>query len=247
MGADIQEMKIAYIMNCLDKSEITPHTTRHNFESSNYPIDYSIFTDNGSREKHIKEFVEGFATHPIFNDENVGNPQALNNAMRMAFEELECDAVLIMGNDLVMREGWLDAAVRAYQGIKSTGIIGWSWRGTGTSHQMRGFNLNIVSEAERIFGSWFIPRTTWEKCGYFSEFSKYGCWDSTYNVQVNAAGLLRYYLVDYPSIHNATNDTGWYRNMKDEELRKGAEGNLNRIEEIKKTKKHYVSIDGILR
>jgi hypothetical protein len=59
--------------------------------------------------------------------------------------------------------------------------------------------------------------------------------------------MLRYYLADYPSKHNMADDTGWYRQMKDEELSKGAEGNAERMKQIKEQNKFYVTFDNLLR
>ena len=241
-------MNIAYIMNCINKSEITIPTTLHNFKTAMHPIEQTIFTDNGSSEKNIKAFIEEESTVPIFNEENIGNPQALNNAMELAFYKYDCDAVLIMGNDIEMTNRWLAAAVRAYNDIEKTGLIGWSWRGNKSNIALNGHNVDMVMDGGRVFGSWFLPRTTFDKCGYFSEFSKYGCWDSTYNVQVSQAGLHRYYLCDFPSKHiTGDEEFSQYRRLKDDELIKGAEGNMKRMEEIKKTGKNYVTRDGILR
>lgn len=233
-------MKIAYIMNCIDRFEVTRNTTEANLKNAGVQPDLIIITDNGSNNPQLTTWIKAIADVPIFHNENIGNPQALNDAVEIAFKQHSCDAICIMGNDLEMPSKWLREAVRVSNENPSIGLIGWSWRGVDGEAEN---GLHVISQDQRIFGSWFQTRKTWERCGYYSTFSKYGLWDSDFNLRVHVAGFIRGYLQGMPSKHivNDVGEKSQYRKMKDEELKKASKPMASRMKAAIEDGKYFVT------
>ncbi len=233
-------MKIAYIMNCIDRFKVTRDTTEANLKCAGVQPNLIIVTDNGSKNPHLHTWIKAISDVAIFHDENIGNPQALNNAIEIAFKDNNCDAVCIMGNDLKMPDKWLSEAVRVSNEIPTAGLIGWSWRGV-TSEPKNG--VHVIEQDQMIFGSWFQTRKTWERCGYFSTFSKYGLWDSDFNLRVHVAGFKRCYIQGMESKHlvNDVGENSEYRKMKDEELKKASKPMASRMKAAIEEGKYFVT------
>lgn len=222
-------------MNQINRFDITPQTTERNIENAGRPIDEVIITDNGSEDGKIKEWAVNYADLYCWNDENIGNPQALNKMLSIC----SGDVIVIAGNDIALPVGWLDEAIKAIERLPKCGLIGFHCVGglpkeTELIHDLR------IKRPANVFGTWVMSRELFKDVGYFWEFSKYGCWDADYNIRVRHAGYNSIYLSDFPSIHKG-NDSGsksQYRQLKDSEMKKGCEKLIPMREEYNENKYH---------
>jgi hypothetical protein len=210
-------MKVAYIVNTINRSELTPKVTAHNLRISGLKASETliIVTDNGSTEKPIREWGMKFADVYIDNGVNIGNPQALNNALAIARSHY-CDYFVVAGNDIELKEGWATHSIREFSSNPKLGLLGFDWRNS------KGDIKGRVRMSDSVFGTWMFPFKTLEKCGYFSTFSKYGWWDGEFQMRVTKNGFEKGYLVGFDSYHRG-NDMGEqspYRKMKSEEMAK---------------------------
>ena len=209
-------MTVSYIMNIIDRFDITPKVTADNRNTAGHPIRQYIVTDNGSKDMRIKRWAAGFAHKFINNEENVGNPQALNNAMKVATG----DIIVIAGNDIKLQNKWLAEAIKLIQDNPNIGLIGFNWRGNASKTKKKHGNLN--EQVGNVFGTWVMSRKVYDKVGPFNEFSKYGLWGSAYNDRCNAKGFINGYIngIDSEHIGNDVGETTDYRKMKNREMSK---------------------------
>jgi glycosyltransferase involved in cell wall biosynthesis len=206
--------KVAIIMNIIDRANITPAITESNIQRCGLTDIKLIFTDNGSKEKLVIKWAKERADVYIRNEENIGNPQALNNAIANHTED--CSFIVILGNDISMPDNWLLMAIQNIQKHPNSGLVGFAWF---SSHQNLEKDRNHLIPSKRIFGSWIMSKKVIKTVGYFVEYSKYGLWDSDYNMRTEYAGFYNYY-IPYNSIHLGE-DVGHpteYRKLKDKEL-----------------------------
>mgnify|MGYP003638719250 CR=1 FL=1 len=214
-------MTVTYIVNNIDRFDITPKVTVKNKQSAGRPINQFIITDNGSQDQRVKRWAGGFAHKYIENAENVGNPQALNNALSLSTGNV----IVIAGNDIELPQNWLTDAIKELQD-PTVGLVGFNWRGKHGKTKKRHNGLSIPVKGSSVFGTWVMTKQTFLKVGFFNEFSKYGLWDSAYNKRCEDAGLINGYLTDRESSHVGEDSAikTPYRKMKDSELRKAKKG-----------------------
>jgi len=238
-------MKIAYVMNCIERYELTKEVTEHNLKCAGHRLAEILITDNGSQDTKLHDWIEATATRRWMNTENEGNPQMLNWAMHEAFNGMECDAIVKMDNDIKMQQGWLRKAVDYADVIPQTGLIGWPTE----EHKPNLSGLIHQHVNPPVLGSWFIPKETFKAVGYFSTFSKYGLWDGEYCNRVVTSGRLCYSIPGQLSQH-MIDDLGTstpYRLMKDGEVKKALTPIGNRMHQVNVTGKHYVTLDNELK
>lgn len=212
-------MKVAVILNTIDRSNITPRIIDENLSNAGHPIHKVMITDNGSKEEKIIRWVEKRADLPIFNKENVGNAEALNY-MLMASIGQGYDVICKLDNDIELPKNWLKKAVQALKD-QQVGLVGFHCVATKpeAKYNANGVNLLIGSN---VFSCWVFHRRLVGEIGYFSTFSKYGLWDSDYNKRARLAGFINGYIEGMDSEHKGhdVEENSPYRKMKDEELKK---------------------------
>lgn len=205
---------IAYIINTIDRSKITPEVTEHNLNGINqYKL---IVSDNGSTEKEVRTWAQNRADVFLDNQTNIGNPQGLNNGIAVGMA-LGCDYFVIAGNDIKLKKDWLKGCTKAFEQDENLGLLGFDWRNTKGKKPE-----GVIEYCDTIFGTWILPKRTIEVCGFFSTFSKYGLWDSEYHVRVTTNGFTKGYLKGFESDHqcNDVHQQTDYRLMKNQELQK---------------------------
>ncbi len=206
-------VRVTYIMNIIDRYPITKDVTEKNILYAGRGIDEFIFTDNGSTDKRIIQWAIGAADTLILNETNVGNPQALNNALKKA----KGDYIVIAGNDIQLPTRWLHKAVEIAADPK-VGLVGFDWRDEPKNETYKTLKLTKGCP----FGTWVFHRRLLDEVGYFNEWSKYGLWDSGYAMRCKAKGLLNGYVMGLSSKHvgEDVGENSEYRKMKNEEMRK---------------------------
>lgn len=130
----------------------------------------------------------------------------------------------IMGNDITMPAGWLNAAISMLTWIPQPGLIGFDWGHGSVPPISKRFNIDahwLTPQLNRIFGTWVFRRSLVEQMGLFHEgYGPYGIEDSDVNERVNRAGFQSCYVPNMKSNH-LVSDVGSltaYRKMKDESL-----------------------------
>ncbi len=224
-------MKIAALMNTINRYGLTSRVTEHNINSvGDHELDLLI-SDNGSEDPRVIKWGKEVAFKHWDNGENIGNSAAKNVKLKFAMEN-DYDFICILDNDIALPENWADKAIETMATIEEKsgrpGMIGWSWRGHKASEARNPYG---VFTPKRVFGSWMAKRELFESVGYFVELSKYGYWDSEFNERCTAAGFVNAYPME-SSRHLGDDmfDSVEYREFKDSELRK-ATSFASRIEE----------------
>lgn len=174
-------MRVAAIMNTINRYGITPTCTEENIARAGMDFDLFI-TDNGSSDKRIVEWGKRVAHKHTANETNMGNPYALN---RMIKDALEYDYIVILGNDILLPSNWLIHALTALQ-VHNVGMVGWMLE--GKKHLSRFFKDGVefeIDESNVVIGSTVMRREVIDKIGYLNEFSKFGHWDATFSMRVS--------------------------------------------------------------
>ena len=153
--------------------------------------------------------------------DRLGISAAVNEGLRLAGD---FDAVVIMGNDIEMPEGWLKSMVQYAEVIPQTGTIGiHTVEHTYGYKHVNGLPLYEVACA---FGNNFVPRKVIESVGGYNEdYDPYSNQDHDFAYRVSKAGFINYYIPELKADHLG-HDVGQdsdYRRMKDEGLKKGHE------------------------
>jgi hypothetical protein len=117
----------------------------------------------------------------LFVEDRLGIATASNAAMSRAIKA-GYEAVVIMGNDILMPEGWLADYAQAWH--PTAGMISYP------VGELRG-NVSI----EHVIGSFFIGPNVIDKVGAFNEaFDPYGAIDLDYNTRCERFGFQNFYL-----------------------------------------------------
>lgn len=98
-----------YTQKCINS--IFKHTKK------NYEV---IVVDNASADNTVKELKKNKNIRLICNNENLGFPKAVNQGINAAIGE----NILLLNNDTVVTEGWLERMVEVIESHPSIGIVG---------------------------------------------------------------------------------------------------------------------------
>lgn len=221
---------VSILMITLDRFEVTKPTWETNIKRSTVshaPIQRELLVcDNDSSDPRIIEYMD---RQPL----KYFRKNKINEGVGRAFNQLYLRSsgkyVAILGNDIVMPEGWLNTAIAFLNKIPRPGLIGFDWR---RGHELppitEKFGVNahwLTPKLNRVFGAWVFRRELVEDLGLFYEgYGPYGIEDSDMNERVNRSGYNSCYIPNMPSEH-LVNDVGHnseYRKMKDESLAKNA-------------------------
>ena len=124
----------------------------------------------------------------LFVQDNYGIAAASNNVLRRAYEE-GYQAFVIMGNDILMPDGWLQDFVKHASAL--SGMIAYP---IGTERWEVSY--------EMVISSFFITRRVVDRVGLFDErFDPYGAIDLDYNKRCNEKGFVNFYLPGKVSNH----------------------------------------------
>lgn len=214
-------MTVSYLMNTIDRFDITPAVTKKNQSNAGRPINRFIITDNGSEDQRIKRWAGTFAHKYIENAENIGNAQAFNNALDL----VNTDIIVIAGNDIELPHLWLSEAIKMLADPK-VGLIGYNWRGKAQKYDGEYGQLNLPVKGGNVFGTWVFHKRLFKKLGYLNEWSKYGLWDGAYCKRAEDAGFINGYLKGLDSKHlgEDVGEDSEYRKMKNREMKKAKKG-----------------------
>jgi GT2 family glycosyltransferase len=186
--------------------------TRNCVESliKNTMPDYElVFVDNGSTDE-TRQYLEQLKSSRkniklIFNDSNLGFAKANNQGMRIA----EGDYILLLNNDVILTEGWLERLICCAENDPAVGVVG-PCTNKAVGQQVVALNVEYEprdiaraaslqlmknagnwSEVHRIIGfCMLIKRAVIEKAGMLDErFGPGGFEDYDFCLRVNQAGF----------------------------------------------------------
>lgn len=215
------------VHNCLNYTKLTLFSFIKEHLKRNYPpqemfIDF-VIVDNASTdgtEEYIKEFVnnnplDNVLFHYIKFDQNYGCSKSFNKIYE-CFDYVEADLCILINNDIVFSENWLDHLLEFYKDFPECGIISShvidnhesletikSWVGDPKDHSYTPTvnnswyeYSNRVRDAEKSVydeGShgclFVVTKECRQAVGDWDEGFKIGCWDDTdYIIRCEKAG-----------------------------------------------------------
>lgn len=107
--------------NQLEDTKICVESLYKHTQGINFEL---IFVDNGSTKDNTKEYLESLKTQysnikTIYNKENLGFACANNQGI----EASEGDYVLLLNNDVILSDGWLDKMLLVLQSNSKVGLV----------------------------------------------------------------------------------------------------------------------------
>jgi GT2 family glycosyltransferase len=220
-------MTVSFLMVTIDRFDLTPNVWTHNMATARMNLDHRIkfeglICDNGSTDRRIVSHFagQGLAYHRI-NVKNEGVGRAFNQLYLRSTGKF----IAILGNDIKMPPGWLNAAISMLTWTPKPGLVGFNW-GHGIAPPVsKRFNMEahwLNEKYNRVFGAWIFRRELVEQIGLFHEgYGPYGIEDTDVNERANRLGFNSCYVPNMMSEH-----VGWdvghqteYRRSKDESLK----------------------------
>lgn len=233
-------MRVTYIMNTIDRFDITPRVTLLNKTRAGRLINEFIITDNGSADQRIIRWGGMNAHKFIKNETNIGNPQALNNALDLATG----DYIVIAGNDIELTQNWLTEAIKVMEADKDVCVVGFG-HDKGERSNIAG--VDVVKHQVGTTGTVVLRKSNLKQLGYFATFSKYGYWDGDYCTRLRAAKLKDYFLPNVKMTHHGHDlgESTEYRKMKDAEAKK-ARPHIVKLAAQYGPSSHYLTRDNVV-
>lgn len=112
-----------------------------------------LIVDNASTDK-TREYLKKLTDiDVIYNDENKGFPIACNQAFSKSYD----DYAIILNNDVVVTEGWLERMVEIAEADSSIGLVG------PTSNKVSGLQIDTNAKYESIDKMYLYSRKILEK------------------------------------------------------------------------------------
>jgi glycosyltransferase involved in cell wall biosynthesis len=192
---------VSILLLTIDRYELTKQCVGNAL--NNAGTDYELLVvDNGSKDERVIKYIESLK--PVYfrkNKKNLGIGCMYNHLSEKAKGEYLC----IIDNDIELPNNWLKNAVNEYK--ETDGLLGFKC--------VEGPNNSYV------YGTKFISKKKFNEVGKFDEkFGLYGIEDSDLNRKLIDKGLTNRYIGSSVHLGVGENDTGEYRKMKDEALRK---------------------------
>lgn len=219
-------MVASLLMVTMDRFNVTPSCWAENLKAARHNLDPAIslellVCDNGSKDRRIVAYMEQQTLH--YHRINMRN-EGVGKAFNQLFLRSTGKFIAILGNDISMPAGWLNAAIKMLTWTPQAGIMGYDWGHGHTPPLTKRFGLEahwLNEKLNRVFGSWVFRRDTAEQMGLFHEgYGPYGIEDSDVNERWNRAGYQSCYLPMLKSRHLVCDvgENTEYRKMKDESL-----------------------------
>jgi GT2 family glycosyltransferase len=186
-----------------------------------------ILVDNGSSDGSGRRLQAEFGdVEVILNDENLGFARGCNVGIRAAIDDADCVYVLLLNNDAVATQRFLEQALEVAQANPQIGLVGgkvlyspesrkiWyaggevnRWRGQVV---IRGFReidqgqYDVPVEVGFVTGAlMLIRRAVLEEVGLLPEEYFFGTEEIDYSLAVRRAGYKLYYVPEFLVYHGA--------------------------------------------
>lgn len=207
----------------MDRYELTAQTLQTNLSNHGYdgPVEL-LWCDNGSKDPRFASLFEAYKpVHLRANKRNEGCARGFNQLILRA----SGDYMVLMGNDVLMPNGWLKEMVSYAEFVPKSGLIGIRCTAEIPALTFKhGCYAHFLDDkCDKVFGVTLFSRQLVEEIGGFCEdFDVYGLEDSNLNDRANAAGFVSLYV---PATHFVSTHIGGdcgdqteYRKNKDASL-----------------------------
>ncbi|WP_438479531.1 glycosyltransferase family 2 protein [Oleiharenicola lentus] len=229
-------MTVSFIIplyNCLPLTQVMLGSLRATLPAG---LDHEvIFVDDGSTDG-TREWLRTLAAPCRFflNEQNLGFAGSCNRGAASAVGEF----IFFLNNDLVLKRGWLEPMLQAFELIPSPGLIGNIQRNAAThsidhaglyfTHQgkpahrtdhallARWLGRPRLRKVPALTGACFaVRRTIWQKLGGFDEGFRNGGEDVDLCLRAANAGLVNAIALNSVVLHHISQSSG--RKLRDEE------------------------------
>jgi GT2 family glycosyltransferase len=186
---------------------------------------------------------------PIHKVCELGYSYATNCGLKHFFEQ-DYDYVMVMDNDILMPNGFVEEMLNVVKDIPETGVC--AIHCVQTIPEMKVISGHKVYPNWRIFGNYLYTRRAYELVGYMNtEQDPYGVNDTDYCYRLDRAGLINYYIhgsgnemLKSQHLGDDVGQTTAYRKMKDEGLKKSVNV-FNRWQGIYDSGDYYLPFEQI--
>lgn len=215
-------MKLSICFLTFERSARALVTLKHNLQGLD-PDTYDLFIcDQGSHDPEFQEKLRSFNPKYLrINRYNEGISRAFNQLIMRTDPKTE---VVLMGNDILLQEGW-DKHLRKHLTVfPNAGIIGFDGMEPKLDkvfenglYICKGMGNTIEQiEATQIFGNICLTRRFLNICGAFDErYHPYGLEDQDINFRARLAGLDCFYMLGVFAQHaGAERASGDYKAFK---------------------------------
>lgn len=150
---------------------------------------------DGSREFFLK-MAEAPNTYFLDLPQNVGVSNSWNAGIELGYDMLKCDIVILLNNDIILREKTLEIMERELK-TDGVGLISACDIMSKCANEEEFFKLEIKEQPDFVeepeFSCFAINRTCYERVGYFDEYIYPAYFeDNDYHYRMKLAGLHAY-------------------------------------------------------
>lgn len=216
----MDKTKVAIVIVCYNNLAYTKITLDSVFKHTTVP--YKIFiVNNASKDgtqKYLEDLLEeksSYFLQVIHSDKNLGFAGGNNLALKVIQNNNEFSHVLLLNNDVIVTEDYIEKMLGAFEFNKNIGLVGPVSNYVGGVQLAAGLHAtpeNVDSVAEKIFaqnrGQYFeagllvgfcllMKREVLDKIGLLDEIFGLGMWeDNDYDLRARLAGYLLYCIKD---------------------------------------------------
>lgn len=206
-----------------------------------------LILDNGSKDQRVIDYCKDIADVFIQHDTNIGVAAGFNELFRKSTGDYIC----LVGNDIVLHEGWLEDLIQYNNRIDKSGITAIHCvldKGEYTPLPANDGDLLVKVWAPKtniVYGTCLFKRELLQSVGAFDEnFGLYGCEDSQLAWRVSQSGYHNYYLPNQYSTHIGSDleQSSEYRKMKTDNFKKSEIYLAQSVEKMRKHKNYKIEI-----
>lgn len=216
--------KRAIMMVTFNRIELTKKTIESLYNTTK---DFELVIIDNKSEDGTIEYLNELKSkhnnvHVIFNKDNKGIAYGRNQALKLAVS-LGAEWLSTIDNDVILPNNWLDDCIEILKLCKSYGSIGVSFEDVNYQEvELNGCKFQNKPRGNLGTACTVFSVKLHKMLGFFTtEYEKYGEEDSDWGFRIRSAQMKLGYLLE-KGIHlgEGDNDTGDYREFKDECRRK---------------------------
>jgi GT2 family glycosyltransferase len=207
----------------MNRSALARECLGVSLERAGYPYEFLSWDNNSQEDTAVIDYVASL--NPAWHHrhhENIGYAPAVNQLLINALKGPNlADYFCVLDPDMLMSPGWLAKLVECYEAIPITGFA--------SIHCVMDLNPQTVLYGKKVhvhrsvWGVKFLSAAVQRRFGYFYEgYGLYGVEDADYNVRLDRAGMINYYVAG-PTCQHRGVDSPVYRKFKDSALQKASQ------------------------
>ena len=200
----------------MDRFDLTVRCIGKAIATAGVPFEF-LCCDNGSKDRRVVDYIASL--NPVYhrlNEINEGSA-VMHNQM---FLRCKGDYICLLDNDIEMPDAWLTNLLGYCEAIPETGIASIPWVMPLPPAVERNGKIVHTEAAFTCLGTRVFSRAVFEKVGYMHEgFGLYPYADADYQLRVQEAGYLSYYVSDMRCEHIGYDSLDMdYRHWKNEQV-----------------------------